>query len=205
MVPLVKLRGNSAEYTAGAYDLEDLDDQGLYLRSQSVTSGVVYAPKGARLYNDIQNETKDYAIDATADGQTLNSVVQVLSKGNKEVATSLNFKYINRGNFTYSLDTIDVWSHPKYLGNTGYNMDKKGFFMPLRTVKDSKSNQPVDNIHIKYRSNDVYNRRAEMWSIKGAGGGTYMTDVDRAEWYIRGEFGLGMLAVNQMTWEYEAS
>jgi hypothetical protein len=204
MVPLVKLRGNSASYTAGSYDLEDLDDQGLYLRSQGVNSGVVYAPKGARLYNDIQTEAKDYAVDATGDGQLINSVVSVLGKGNKELATSLMFKYINRGNFTYSLDVIDVWSHPKYLGNTGYDMDKKGFWIPMRTVKDSKTNLPVDNMHIKYRSNDAYNRRAEMWSVRGAGGGTYVTDVDRAEWYIRGEFGLGMAAVNQMTWEYDA-
>ena len=199
IIPWISELGNADEYAQGAYDLEDLDTLGLYLRSQGISSSTVYAPLGAKFYNDVQNATKDYAVDTTGDGALLNSIVSTMGKGNKEVATSLNFTYINRGNFSYALDTIDVFSHPKYLGATGYNMDTYGFFIPLKTVRDPKTSQSVDNIVVKYRSNDAYNRRAEMWSVRGAGGGTYVTSVDRAEWYLRGEIGLGMVAVNQMS------
>lgn len=200
IIPWINELGNTPEYTEGAYDLEDLDELGLYLRAQGITGGVVYTGLGAKVFNEVQNAAKDYAVDTTGDGALLNSIVSVLGKGNKEVATSLNFKHINRGNFTYSLDTIDVFSHPKYLGATGYNLDKTGFFIPLKTVRDSKTSQAVDNIVMKYRASASYNRRAEMWSVKGAGGGTYVSSVDRADWFLRGEFGLGALAVNQ--WSY---
>lgn len=200
MIPWIKSLGDTMNYTSGAFDLVDLDDEGLYLRSQGVSSSAIYTALGAVLYNDVQNAAKDYAIDTTGDGSTLNSVLSVVGKGNKEVATSLNFKYIHRGNFHFMLDTVDAWSHPKYLGVATYEMDKKGVFIPLKTVRDAASGQAVDNIHVKYRGNLSYNRRAEMWSVKGAGGGVYVTDVDTADFFVRGEVGLGLLGANQMTY-----
>jgi len=199
-IPIITELGNSQNYGAsGTFSITDFDDQCFYLRSQATTSGAVYAPLGARLYADVQEELKDYAIDQSGAGSVLNSVMGVVGKGDVELATSLNFRYVNRNGFSFALDIIDGWSNPKYLGATGYDMDKKGLFIPLKQVRDPKANIMIDNMVIKYRANATYNRRAEVWSGGGAGEMLKTSSVDIREWFLRTEIGLGLVAANQMT------
>ena len=202
LLPLIRSRGNTEAVVSETYALTDLDDIGLYLRTQATTSGIVWTPGGARIYNDIQNECKDYVIDGGADGALVDSVLVNLAKGNKDVATSLNFTNISRGNWTYMLDIVENWSDSKTFNATGYDFDTKILYLPLKKVRDSKSGESLDNLAVGYRAMGGYSRKTEVWGMHGAGGTsrhTYTTSVDRSEFYMRGECGLQAMAVNQFT------
>ena len=200
-IPIITELGNTQTYgAAGTFAITDFDDECFYMRSQAVASGAIYGGLGDRLFADIQEELKDYFIDQTGDGALLTSVISVMGKGKKEMAADLNFRYVHRNNFSFGLDVVESWSHPKYLGVTGYNMGSKGMFIPLKQVLDPKSNVMVDNMVIKYRANQTYNRRAEIWTTGGAGEMPKTSSVDLREYFWRTEIGMGLVAANQMTW-----
>lgn len=193
--PWVDALGKKINVTPGAFDILDLDEVGLYLKSQGITSGIVLVMTGAKLTNDLDNAVKDY-IDGN--GTDLTRVEKTLFKGNRELSLSLNVKVITKGGITFVIKPMDVWSNPKTFGNTGYNLDQYGLWCPITQVKDPMNGALMPNIASRYRAMGGYSRRFETWRLAGAGGGLYVKSIDEENTEFRAHHGLQMFKVNQM-------
>ena len=189
--------GGSDAYTEGVFDIEDMRDWGLYLRTQYVMSSEVLTQVGVRLSNDINSAAKDYFVIGSAD------ITQITSQhfgGTAEMAGLLNFKVFNLGDgFNHMLKVNDNWSNPETHGATGQDVDKKGLILPVTSFKNPKTGKMTDNFGSRYRAKDGYSRRMEFWSTRGAGGSPneYVTSVDRADYHFRAEIGFEGYKFNQ--------
>jgi hypothetical protein len=201
LLPTITRLGATSTIPAGTFAMDDLDDFGIYMRTQGVESGVAMFAVGAKLRNDIENECKDF-LDTNGTDFTM-AVKSVLSNGKDwEKAVSLGFSQINKGGFSYLLKTIDDFSNPKTFGATGYDYDQHGIIIPLTSFSDPVSGKKLDNICVKYADNNGYNRRMEMWREAGAGGNpnTYVHQYDDMAINMRAHLGLQLLKMNQATY-----
>lgn len=189
--------GHEMDYTENAFAPEDLDEVGLYLKTQGITSGYVFGWCGNHFMNDVENGMVDY-LASNAGGTVYTNTVKQVFKGNENLAVSIGFQSIKKGSITHILHPMDVWSNPKTFGATGYDLSKYGLFTPLSKFVDPKSNGILDNIATRYRAMDGYNRRFETWTVRGAGNGLKVTDVDKTNTFFRAHLGLQVFKANQM-------
>jgi len=200
-VPHIRSGGSSLAYTSGSFDIEDLRDIGTYLRTQFVNSGNVVVMSGVKLSNDINSAAKDYFVTDTG-SSIMTQVGEGMFGGVQNMKGIVNFKVINLGDgFNYYIYVMDNWSNPETFGVANLEFDKKGVIMPVSSFKDPNpmgKGAKVNNFNVRYRaSKDGYSRKFEMWTVGGAGGGTYVTSIDSRNWYIRAELGLELYKTNQ--------
>ncbi len=193
IIPWLRDLGYTFPYTPGTLTITDLDTIGLYLKSQGLSTDVVWLGVGARLMNEINNAAVTFEGDATSHTKVVNSVF----KGNDELSLSVNYRIIVKGGITFMLHEIGNFSNPKTFGTTGYNFDKYGICIPLSNVKDAQSGLVTPNISSFYRAKGAYNRRYEVFTIGGAGGGQYITSIDKTNTFWRTHHGLKFVKVNQ--------
>lgn len=201
IIPTITRLGASQTIPAATFAIDDLDDFGIYMRTQGVESGVVLFAAGAKLRNDVENAAKTF-IQGNGTDLTMD-VKKILSDGKDfEKALSLGFQQINKGGFSYLLKTINDFSDPKTFGATGYDYDQHGILIPLVSFADPVTGNKLDNICVKYADNNGYNRRMEMWREAGAGGNPagYVHQYDDVAIYLRAHLGLQVLKANQMTY-----
>lgn len=194
LVPWIRDLGKVQSVTAGSFDILDLDEASLYLKQQGIGSGVAVWMVGPELSNDIENAMKTYLNYTGVDYTT---VASKLFNGDPEMSAAFGFSAIKKGSMFFALKVMDQWNNPETFGATGYNLSKYGIIAPLATYKDPKTGVKLNNISTKFRALDGYSRRFETWSVKGAGGGLYVTDVDRADFYLRTHVGLQVVKANQ--------
>lgn len=197
MFPWVSELGRTIPVVPGNFDITILKTIELYLLSQGITSGAALAMVGAKLSQDI-NDAAFAKIDGN--GTDYTKVVKSLFKGSNELAMSVNFKVLNMGNISLILNSMPVWSHPQYLGATGYDWESRGIVFPLATYKDPESGVNLQNLAIRYLSNFGYDRRFEVWRVGAAGGqgrSLYVDGVDQTNTYMRSHMGLQLLKANQ--------
>lgn len=195
IVPHIRALGHTIAYTPGAWAITDLDQIGLYLRSQHIVTDVAAFMVGARFNNEIENTAVTYLYNTGVDYTRL---VDVMFKKNNDLAAMIGFSAIKKGGVIFALKVIDNFSHPKTFGATGYSMDRYGLILPYGSVKDPKSGMKIDTFASRYRGKGTYNRKYEVWDIRGAGGGLYVTDVDKMNTYMRAHHGFQAACVNQM-------
>lgn len=193
MFPWVRDLGKEIDASEG-FQLSMLDQIALYMKRQGIESSIALGLVGNVLVQSIENEAVDFLAQTGID---YTRVEKTIFKGNRELSLSVNFKTITKGGVTFMIKPYDNWSNPKTWGSTGYNLEEYGILFPLSTVKDAKSGLKMNNVGIKYLQKDGYSRRFESWSVKGAGGGLYVTDVDRADFYLRAHQMFYMVAANQ--------
>lgn len=189
--------GKELNYTQNAFDPEDLDQVGLYLKSQGITSGYVFGWIGNLLMNDIENGMVDY-LASNAGGTTYTTAVKQVFKGNENLAAAIGFDAIKKGGITHLLHPMDVWSNPKTFGATGYDLAEYGLFTPLSKFVNPQTNGIMDNIATRYRKLGNYNRRFETWTVRGAGNGLKVHDIDKTNTFFRSHLGLQAFKINQM-------
>ncbi len=196
-VPHVRAGGTTDTYTPGSFDIEDLFDVGTYLRSQYVNNGVVCFLSGSDFAFDVNTAAFEYFADAN--GADVTSIAEGAFGGIANMQAGINFRVINLGDgFKYVIPTMENWSNPETFGLLDFT--KKGIVLPVTSFKNpmpGEARGSVDNFNIRYREANGYNRKFEAWSLGGAGGGTYVSSVDKRDWYYRAELGLEMYKTNQ--------
>ena len=199
LIPTITRLGSTLSIPYGTFAVDDLNDIGLYMRTQGVTSGIVMLAVGARRRNEIEDACKNFI---QGNGTDLTSDVRSYILGNKpaDKLLSVGFQQIYKGGVNILLNTIEEFSDPVGLGLTGYDMDKAGMVIPLSTMKDPKSGKVLDNIAIRYVENNGYSRKLEVWANGAAGGDVmrYDNDIDEKLIHMRAHLGLQILMANQM-------
>lgn len=194
MFPWVSELGKTIPVTAGSFDITILDQIELYLLSQGITTGYAIAMVGAKLSQDLNASALAWV---DGNGSDFTRVLNSQFGGSAELAASVNFKAINKGNITMMIKPMPIWSHPQYLGATGYDWESRGLVLPLATYKDPKSGLNMKNLATRYLAMGDYSRRFEVWRVGAAGGGTYVNDIDSTNTYIRSHLMLQLLKANQ--------
>lgn len=197
LIPTIEELGHTMNYTVGSWDITDMDAVGLYLKSQAITNDIVWLMPGAKLCNEIENELIDFL---QAGGATdFTKITSQLFSGNEGLAVDIGFKGFKKGGITFMMTSMDGWSNPTTYGVTGMNMDQNALIIPLVSYQDPKNpGTKIDNLATKYLAKGGYSRRMEVWDVRGAGGGLYVTDVDRTDTYLRSHIGLQITKANQM-------
>jgi hypothetical protein len=193
IIPWINDLGYTFPYYPGSLAITDLDNIGLYLKSQGLSTDVVWLGVGARLMNEINNAAVTFEGDANSYTRVVNNVF----KGNDELALSVSYKVITKGGITFMLNEIGNFSNPKTFGTPLYEFDKYGICIPLSNVKDAQSGLVAPNISSFYRAKGAYNRRYEVFTLGGAGGGQYTTSIDKTNTFWRTHHGLKFVKANQ--------
>ena len=197
-IPWIRDLGWAQPVTAGTYAFTDLDAASLYMRQNGVGSGLSLWLQGPRLANDVENAMKSYLNYTGVDYTRAIAAMFGSIPDAQQLAVSLNFGVITKGQMTFATKVMDQWINPELYGASGYDFDQYGIMMPLATFKDPSSGQKLDNIALRYKAFNGYSRKFEVWNVAGAGGGLYVTDIDSKNTYMRSNIGLQIFKVNQM-------
>lgn len=195
MIPWISELGKTIPVVPGAFDVDILDQIELYLLSQGMRSGYAMAMVGAKLGQDINKAAMTW-IDGNGTDYTKIVNSQFASP---ELAASVNFKALNKGNITMMIKPMPVWSHPQYLGAAGYDFESRGIVVPLSSYKDPKTKMTMQNLAIRYMAMGDYSRRFEVWRSGAAGGNSssYVGDIDATNTYFRSHLMLQFGMANQ--------
>lgn len=197
--PTITSLGKTNVIAPTTFDVEDLDDFGLYMNTQGVDSNIVMMAVGDELRRDIENGCKDY-LQGNGTDFIKTALRKLAGNDNYDMALALGFAEIYKGSYHYLLKTITDFSDPKGLGATGYDFRNRGYVIPLSTIRDAKSGEMVYNISTKSVSNNGYDRKLEVWTTAGAGGQKttkYVHEYDDLAFNIRGHRSIQFMGVNQ--------
>lgn len=195
IIPTIRDRGYVYSYAPGTFGITDFDFIARRMVRERATSPYVLCISGILINQEIENAaaafTKDTAVDFT-------KVTNNIFGGNEALALSIGFKSIQKSGKTFLLSQNDNFSNPKLYGAAGYDHEKMGIFIPVDKVKDPKSGDMIDSFSIRYMSYGNYSRKYEVWEMKGAGGGTYNSTIDKAAFEVRAHVGLQITAANRL-------
>ena len=197
MVPWITELGKEMTITPGAFDLADLDEIGLYMKQQGVTSNIAIMWEGPEVAIDIRNAAKDYV---DGNGTDFTTIVNSMFGGNEERALSVNFGTLNLGGFRWMRKEVPAWSDPTLYAETGFNMPKFVIAMALEQVRDAESGAIMPNIQARYRAKGTYSRRFEVWADGAAGGDAfkpYKGEYDEGIYFLRSHVGLQAMKMNR--------
>ena len=193
MIPWIQELGTTADVDGG-FSKDVLNETALYMKRQGVESGLALCILGDRLMQSVEGEILDN-LDNT--GVDYTKVENTVFRGNRELSISWNFKVITTGGMTTIFHVHDNWSNPVGFDSADLELSECGIMLPLTNVKDPKTGIQMPNVGLKYLAKDGYSRRMETWSVKGAGGGLYVSDVDRADFYLRAHYMFTFVKANQ--------
>lgn len=198
MVPHIRSRGKTISITPGAFDLDDAYTLKNYLVSQGITSGYVLHLTGEELADDINDAAFD-KLDTNGTDYTRAAKAMIGEvEGMEALAMAINFKVLTIGSITLIIRSMPHWSDPKSYGATGFNFNQYGLAIPMTKFVNPSDNTTWDNLTTRYRANNAYSRRREIWRNGAAGGNQrYIGSIDKTNTYVRSEIGLQFSKANQ--------
>ena len=192
----IKSSGKTVGYTT-TFELADFNTIDKYLTTQFVGGSSLFG-MGIDLDQAVEDKLFSSLKMTGYDPTTLEQgVVNDLFAGNRDVAMSIGFSSFKKSDRPYIFKRLSGLSDIKSFGATGYNWSKVGFIMPNDKQTDHKTKDKIDSMRTRYKALGSYNRKLETWNIAGAGGGTYVTDVDAKNLYMRGHVGLETFGLNR--------
>jgi hypothetical protein len=199
LIPTITANGQTTVIPSGSFDVEDMDDIGLYMRGQGVTKNIALMAMGANRYNEVENEIVDYR---QGNGEDLLKSAGSSLMGNDpdDMMLHVGFTAFKKGNYTYLFKIIDELSNPEGLGRTGYDLNQYAFILPIEDIRNPMGKGTQKNIATRYIKKGSYSRKFEMWSEGAAGGDVenYTTSIDQRLYYMRVHLGFQILGANQM-------
>lgn len=197
LIPWAKKEGKTMDISAGL-DITDLNDVTIYLRQQGLDTNLVMWMLGLRQKQAVDLVAKEFLVN---NGTDYTRVIKSMW-GNKAdtMSMSLDFEVINLSGTIFIQKIMENWSNPTTFGMESMQFDKNGIMFPLGQFMDPISHKKVKNVAIRYRAKGAYSRKYEAWDVKGAGGGRYVTDVDKAAFYLRTHLGFQVTKANQLVY-----
>jgi len=186
-------------YGTGDFNLFDLDQVPVYMRSQGVTDGVAILAAGQGLALKLENSGLEFVKEYSG-GTDFTRVVGRAFGGSEQRALDVGFKMFTKGGITYVLKVVDTFSNPKLFGVSTYPMNDSGFAFPVSSVKDKKSGLTIPNVSIGNFSHNSVNRKRVVGIVNGMSGMLeypVMTANDTVDMYMLSQRAIVALGVNQ--------
>lgn len=195
--------GGEVEYNQGSWALTDLDEVEDYMRTQGVNTGTIMHLVGARLKREVDTgaNTRVASVDG---GDLYLGVVDEYFGGSKSMSLSLGFDVIKNTSYTHVFQVIDTFDNPWFMGAGGYNTTRRGLTFPIANMPvldEQRTKLMLPNINFRYKAQENYSRRREMWINGAAGRGMYVDQyigqTDGVDAWWRSDIGLEFLQANQ--------
>jgi hypothetical protein len=189
-------KGSTNSIPVTTTTMDDIDDIGLYERSQAVTSRIIQGWLGQKRINDFNSVLKTYIQGNGTD--VTQGIVKRVYGDNNGFAVLGNYASYEGGGFTYLFESLDDLNDPRTLNAPGYAMDEEAIFFPISKIKDAKTNKVMPNVALYYQEGNGYSRKDERWIHGAAGGGyLYTGDIDIKSQEMRSVEGIGFYNANQ--------
>lgn len=192
----IKNSGKTVGYTT-TFELADFNTVDKYLTTQFVGNNPLFG-MGIDLDQAVEDKLfstlKQTGFNPT---EVTDGIVNDLFGGSRETAMSIGFNSFRKSDRTYIFKRLSGLSDLKSFGATGYNWSKVGFMLPNDKQTDSQTKDKIDSMRTRYKALGSYSRKLETWNVSGAGGGTYVSDVDAKNLFMRGHVGLELFGLNR--------
>lgn len=198
LIPALRDRGQFTQVTPGNFSIPTFDTIERTLDAEWV-GPYSCMMLGINLHQDVENKLFTYLQDTNIsfNRKAMNDALFGSEKG-ESIAANVNFKSFTKSQRTFLMKRMDCFSNKNTYGAAGYGAKDMGVILPINKRKDPVNGDDVESLGIRYRGLGGYSRMSELWDIKGAGGGVYMTDVDAKNTYTRAHIGAHQRGVNQM-------
>jgi hypothetical protein len=198
LLPTAAKLGWVNHISPGAFVVEDLDDIGLYMRTQGVTSNVYLHLIGADRYIEVENACKTFLQGNGTD--FTKAALNVIQGADKEAkAVALGFSEIFKGQGHHIYKVVNRWSNPVGVGAADYDYKFYDVAFPMTSKQDPVTGKKLSNLISKYVDRNGYNRKLEYWETGGAGGRiNYTETIDRLAGHMRGHRGFDLYSMNQV-------
>ena len=187
-------------YGTGDFNLFDLDQVPVFMRSQGVVDGVAILAVGQGLALKLENSGLEFVKEYSG-GTDFTRVVGRAFGGSEQRALETGFKMFTKGGITYVVKVVDTFSNPKLFGISTYNLDDSGFAFPVSSVKDKKSGLTIPNVSIGNLSHNGVNRKRVVGVVNGMSGFSdypIQTEYDTVDMYMLSQRAIVAMGVNQM-------
>lgn len=196
LIPYIRRRGNLKPYTAGALTMTDFDTMERTL-DREFAGNFIMSLNGINLSQEYDNLLKAYFNNTNIVFAEQN-VRAALFGNNEGLSAAVGFSYLKKGDRTYMFKRMGYFSNRNTVGTAGSKTPTMGLMLPINKRKDPVNSEMVSSIGMRYKALGQYNRRTEIWDVRGAGNGLKVTDLDKTSSYIRGNIGAHHRGGNQM-------
>lgn len=180
-------RANPYPKNSGAFDIPDFDAISLTLEANHV-GNYICVSSGPKRYQNIENSLKTYH-DDTNISYAVEAASEDLFGGRPAKDSVINFKYFTKDNRTYMLKKNSNLINPTTFGAAGFNMPDWSLFHSLNKFVDPEQNKYLEEIGMRYKQLGAYNRRMEVYTVKGTGPGLKVNQFDTGNVYQRANIG----------------
>jgi len=201
--PYIKRKGHNIPYTPGTFSVAQFDYIDKVLEQESAPEYMgVFA--GTNFDNEKDNVLKSYFQNNAMD-MYYKKMQADLFGNNEGLAMSVNFKLLQKGYRTYCFTRMPQFNMAKTFGASGYKTPGLALMWPLATKPDRNNpNNRLPYMGMIYRQLGGYSRKAEVYSLLGAGPGQKVSSVDRNKLIMRSDLGAEHVGGNQMVRLYPA-
>lgn len=125
-------------------------------------------------------------------------IASELLAGDKGLTASVDFTYLTKGQYMYCFNRMPNFSNPRSYGATGFDFTKK---QRLCHLGNNLMQKQVIQSHISEwytAAKGGYSRKAETWTLSGAGPGPKVLQEDLSKLCMRGHIGAEHVGGNRM-------
>lgn len=203
LAPYIKRKGHNIPYTPGTFSVSQFDYIDKVLEQE-------FAPEYMGVFSgtDFDNE-KDNVLKAYFQNNAMDHYYEKMQAdlfgNNPGLAMTVNFKLLQKGYRTYCFTRMPQFNMAKTWGAAGYKTPSLSLMFPLASKPDR--NNPSNRLPYMgmiYRQLGNYSRKAEVYTLLGAGPGTKVSSIDRNQLNMRSDLGAEHVGGNQMIRLYAA-
>jgi len=180
-------RANPLPKASGAFDVPDFDVIDLTLEANHV-GNYICVQSGPTRYQNIENSLKTYHNDTNI-SYAIDTAQADLYGGRPAKDSVINFKYFTKSGRTYMLKRNSNFANPTTFGATNFQMTDWSLFHSLNKFVDPENGKYLEEMGMRYKKLGAYDRRAEVWSVGGAGMGLKVNQFDDRNTFQRTHIG----------------
>lgn len=202
--PYIARTGNNIPFVPGTFSVTTFDYMDKLLEQEGSSNYMAWMA-GTSFDNEKDNVLKAYFQHTDQNYMRDNATRDIFGK-NPGMAMEVNFKYLHKGYRTWCFGRVPQFNMKKLWGAPGYKMDNLSLIYPMGTKADrSNPSNRIPYFGTIYRELNGYNRKSEVFVLKGqGGGGGYVTSRDVNKLCMRSDIGAEHCGGNQMARLYVA-
>lgn len=191
LLPDISANGISTNYTISA---------GITLANIDTTIAGIVKTRGPLEYMQYESNAFAQSYDDAVKGLFPNGgvVYGQFGKFGEDIAIGYGFSKFKRSKFMFHRMGMDIFDDYKVLGFTGSRYQNYATLMPLGTNKDAKTGKEMPSFCIRYKTNELADRKMYFTKTGGAPGvGIATNTIDNIVYQYRGSQGCQATGINQ--------
>lgn len=182
-------KGNNIPYVSGSFSVSLFDAMSKLVDTNMSPTRYFNGMLGFDLDTETTNVLKTFMEGNAVPAYIADRAEADLFGNNKGLAAEVNYRYYQKGYYTYCFTQMPTWNMKNSTGLPGYNKVGFGLYSPIGSMKDAKSTVDIPIMGMLYKQLGNYSRMVETWTVAGAGNVTKVTNQDINSLYMRSHIG----------------